>query len=473
MGGGRLLAAVVAGIVWLAWAGTAVAADWKLQDLPGDGVHTALLGISCPTESMCVAVGEQNVVATSTNPTAGPSAWRVEQPGADVTEEGFSGNPNLFRNVRAVSCPSPSLCVAVTFDGYVYSSTNPTGGASAWRVTDVDGTGRDTHLLGVSCASVNLCVAVSGDRYTAGKVLSTTDPTGGTEAWSVAQLDESLDLRGVSCGTPTSCVAVAQNGRMLVSSNPTGGVSAWREIVPAGPGNLQGVSCVAAVLCVTGNAGGNLLSSTNPLSGAGSWTERNGGGKVPITGISCLASFQCAAVDNNGSVSISADPTGPRSAWEYTNLLPYEVPDEKSQAFNAAFGVSCPSTELCAITTVHRRVYTSTNPFAAKSPRKGEGKTGARKPKRPRAIIAHVDRQHSRTKTGWKTMRFRFFARGQIRGFLCRMDAGPFKPCRSPKRYRVALGKHVFRVRAVGTTGLRGPIAQERFRILPALRADV
>ena len=37
---------------------------------------------------------------------------------------------------------------------------------------------------------------------------------------------ESLDLRGVSCGTPTLCVAVAEQGRLLVSTNPTGGAAA-------------------------------------------------------------------------------------------------------------------------------------------------------------------------------------------------------------------------------------------------------
>ena len=51
-----------------------------------------------------------------------------------------------------------------------------------WRVADIDGDGRDTHLLGVSCPTASLCAAVSGERYTAGKVLTSTDPTGGASA---------------------------------------------------------------------------------------------------------------------------------------------------------------------------------------------------------------------------------------------------------------------------------------------------
>ena len=38
-----------------------------------------------------------------------------------------------------VSCPSSGLCVAVDGAGDVVTSTNPTGGASAWTVTDVEG----------------------------------------------------------------------------------------------------------------------------------------------------------------------------------------------------------------------------------------------------------------------------------------------------------------------------------------------
>lgn len=37
--------------------------------------------------------------------------------------------------------------------------TNPTGGAAAWKVTNVDGT---NSLLGVSCPNSGLCFAVDG-----------------------------------------------------------------------------------------------------------------------------------------------------------------------------------------------------------------------------------------------------------------------------------------------------------------------
>jgi hypothetical protein len=70
--------------------------------------------------------------------------------------------------LRAVSCPSVSLCVAVDASGDVVTSTDPAGGAGAWRVAHVD---RNTQWCGnhsapcqvpfdgISCASASLCVA--------------------------------------------------------------------------------------------------------------------------------------------------------------------------------------------------------------------------------------------------------------------------------------------------------------------------
>jgi hypothetical protein len=34
--------------------------------------------------------------------------------------------------------------------------------------------------------------------------------------------------------------------------------------------------------------------------------------------------------------------------------------------------------------------------------------------------------------------------------FQCKLDGTPFGPCQSPKRYRVSLGRHTFKVKAVG-----------------------
>jgi hypothetical protein len=464
----QLLGCCFLALLAVAWApSTGAAAGWRLTSLPmPDDVHSKLLGISCPTTGLCVAVGETSVVATSTHPLDGGSAWRFDR--LNVGSPGSEPARGLQGMFDGVSCPSERLCVAVTFDGYVVHSTNPTGGAGAWGFTDVDGTGRDTHLMSISCPSEQLCVAVSGERNTAGKILTSRDPTGGPESWSELQLDESLDLRGVSCGTPKLCVAVAENGRMLVSADPTGGASAWHEIEPGGPGDMRGVSCAGTVICVAGNFGGNLLASSNPLAGAAAWSSRNGGGSVLVTGISCLTNSNCLAVDNNGDAIASRNPLDPREPWSFENLNPYRPAANLGEGpNNALFSVSCPSSDLCAAAGAGGSIFTSRDAFAIAQTDQGAPPVAPRRPKRPRTKLAHVDIRHTRIAGRWARIRFRFHAIGQAKGFECRLDKRPFKPCRSPKVYkRVPVGRHVFKVRAIGLTGLRGPIARERFTVV-------
>lgn len=450
------------------------AADWQLQaHIEGEGYrpNLPLLGISCPSALLCVAVGELDTIVSSTNPTGSDSAWHLAKPMGEANSDCHEHwvPPCLSpqdRRIRGISCPSAQLCVAVTGEGYVYSSTNPAGSGDDWRVADIDGSSRDTHLLGVSCPTASLCVAVSGERYTAGKVLTSTDPTGGAAAWTVTQLDESLDLRGVSCGTPTLCVTVARQGRMLVSTNPTGGASAWTELgTPGGPGDLQGVSCAAAVLCVAGNAGGNLLTSSNPTV-ASSWREADGGSSVQVTGVSCLSSRQCAAVDNNGDVITSADPTAGNGSWSRTKLIPFTQPaSEQEEPLNGLFGVSCVSTSFCALAGADGQIFTSTNPFADPgSPSKNSSRPKKRV-KRPRITIAKFNlpsRQELREHRAHASVRF--YANGAVRRVECKVDRRRFQRCRSPHRFRVfGNGTHALRIRAVGMTGLRGPAAVQRF----------
>jgi hypothetical protein len=60
---------------------------------------------------------------------------------------------------------------------------------------------------------------------------------------------------------------------------------------------------------------------------------------------------------------------------------------------------------------------------------------------------------------------FRFSAPGPVDGFICKRDRGPWRPCRSPHRFWAPLGRHTFRVRAIGFGGYKGPIALDRFRV--------
>jgi hypothetical protein len=99
-----------------------------------------------------------------------------------------------------------------------------------------------------------------------------------------------------------------------------------------------------------------------------------------------------------------------------------------------------------------------------KSKGKEEGKAGKDK-KAPETTIAKGPRARSHKRTA----KFRFVSSEAGSTFQCRLDKKPFKPCRSPKKYkRLKPGKHVFQVRAIDPAGNRDKTpATQRFRVLP------
>ena len=458
----------------------AAASNWTQRQLPstsGDAWGPPLSGISCPTESLCVAVGGINTVAFSRVPTGAAAEWHVvaptyDEPKQSCLEDGesvaFCSSPR--GSLNGVSCAGESLCVAVGYEGSVYVSTDPTGGARAWSVSDVNDGGGATHLISVSCPSLSLCVAVSGgsNNSNGGKVLTSTNPTSGN--WQTIRLGGPLDLRGVSCGTPSLCVAVAREGRIFVSTNPTGGAAAWTEAgTPGGPGDLEGVACVSNLLCAAGNLTGNILTSTDPAAGGPSWSEANADGSVQITGVSCPTAHRCVAVDNNGDVLTSTDPTGGAGSWHFENLVPFRntAEEEGQPPRNALFSASCPSTSLCALVGIAGRIFTATDPFSVPAD-PPNGHRGRMAPRRPRTVLVFAENfwkvassRHRRLRA-----RFHFYSPTKVRGFECKRDSGPYRRCRSPLRYWVPRGRHVLRVRAIGPTGLRGPAAIKHFRVL-------
>lgn len=54
-----------------------------------------------------------------------------------------------------------------------------------------------------------------------------------------------------------------------------------------------------------------------------------------------------------------------------------------------------------------------------------------------------------------------------IQRFECRLDGGGFERCQSPKRYRVGVGSHIFKVRARDFSGNTGPADRYRFTRVP------
>ncbi len=222
-----------------------------------------LTGVSCPTADLCVAVDGNGNVVTSTKPAGAAADWTLSH---------VDGN-----FLSAISCPSSSLCVAVDIVGNVVTSSNPTGGSGTWSVAHVDGsscvvteTGAPCYLSSVSCPSVGLCVAVDES----GNVVTSTKPTGGAVAWKVTNLnggglyDQYSIHTSVSCPTSGLCVGVgndnAARGFEISSTDPTRGTTAWTRTIHIGGSILNSVSCPSSNLCVAVSYWGDVVTSTTP-----------------------------------------------------------------------------------------------------------------------------------------------------------------------------------------------------------------
>ena len=306
---------------------TGGAAAWHIAHVDGDN---RLSGVSCPSATLCVAVDSAGNVVTATNPTGGAAAWHI----AHVDGSNY---------LTGVSCPSATLCVAVDGSGNALTSTNPTGGSAAWTLAHVDHRideyGLPAQLMAISCSSASLCVAVDDLN----NVVTSTNPTGGAAAWRVANVEgvNGLQggLQGVSCPSAMLCVAVDDQGNVVTSTNPTGGAAAWR-VAHVGDSELD-VSCPSTTLCVALASAGNVVTSTNPTGGAAAWTLANVDGLNPLLGVSCPSATLCVAVDSgdqHAGARLIGTPTPPHT------LTVQRSGTGSGKVTSSPAGISCGST---------------------------------------------------------------------------------------------------------------------------------
>ena len=269
-----------------------------------------------------------------------------------VNSSGFaawlaSTGETTFTPVNDVACPSVTLCVAVDQDGNYLTTSNPTGGYGAWTVAP----GAAGAAEGVACPSVNLCVSVGGSS-----IGTSTDPAAGAGSWTVGQVPghalPGSGLFDVTCATSALCVAVGDHS-IATTTDPAGGAGTWTATTLSGSHDLFGVACPSVSLCVVADAaaGSYLLTSTNPTSGPSAWTTT----QVPgadgfLDGASCPSVSLCVVEDGSGQIATSTNPTGGSGAWTVANI---------DGGFLSR--TACPTTSLCVTGSLDGLAW-STNP---------------------------------------------------------------------------------------------------------------
>jgi hypothetical protein len=280
---------------------------WKVAQVDG---ANGPVGIACPS-TWCVAVDWAGNVLTSTRP-GDPASWTVQAVDPDGTASGGSRS-------GTVSCPSAALCAAVDGDGNVLTSPDPVHG-SGWQVARVD---PGNILAGISCPSSQLCVAVD----TAGNAITSSDPPGGASDWSSTPIDPDVTTSqsqaapvGISCPAVSLCVAIDNAGNVLTSTNPLGGSSAWTPTDINSTTGLTAISCPSVSLCVA-TSGTTMWVSTDPAGGVQAWSRST----MPqsITSISCRSASLCIATDANGDVLTTDAPAAGADAWTVTHINSY------------------------------------------------------------------------------------------------------------------------------------------------------
>jgi hypothetical protein len=317
--------------------------------------------LACPSAGLCVAVDDPGGFAIAwSNPALGQPDWTASQINFACPYTNYGDYCSTDEDgLTAVGCASATLCVAGGPDDALFMSTNPLGAVSgstspvsAWRGNTVSGGLTYGTIRGVSCASPSVCVAVDD----VGKVLSLDTSIG---AWTRTAVD-THPLTAVACPSASLCIAVDVAGDVLSSSDPGGAATAWAA-ARIDPGRaLTGVSCPSTGLCLAVDGAGHVWASTNPAGGSSAWnaTAIDPGGA--LSSVVCPAVTLCIALDGNGELATSRNPAGGAGDW---TLAPLSRAVARSTISNAA-SVSCASITLCVAIDGVGDTWSSTDPAA-------------------------------------------------------------------------------------------------------------
>ena len=290
-----------------------------------------LKAVSCPSTSLCVGVDNGGGADATTDATAATPTWEPHE-AMDAT-----------RTLSSISCVAgTTTCAAVDQSGYVIVTSDAGSSKPTWSRPDLIDSGNG--LNSISCASTSLCAATDND----GNAFTSTDPFAASPTWhEQTGVDSPYNLESVSCvaTSPTTgyCVAVTSGGYAVITNDPSDASPTWTPS-PAmiDAAELTSVSCVSTTLCVAVGNNGSAVETNDPTDMTPMWSTA-----VPIDGtntlldISCTSSA-CAAVDGEGDVVVSSDASSGPTAWTWT--MPKMLPTG-----GVLFGASCVSSAMCVV----------------------------------------------------------------------------------------------------------------------------
>ena len=308
---------------------------WSCARTPGNSSER---GLSCPSSSVCYAVG----TASGGTPWYGKfltsGAWGAVNTFYKSSDGGQTWVPSNG-DMISIACTSTSSCIEVG-DGGRIKTTGDSG--TTWSDA---ASPFDKALTQVRCPSSSVCYAV-GDRGTA---LKSTD---GGATWSFLTSVDGNPIYGLACPSTNTCYATDIYAHIMKTSD--GGSSWTMQRTPvttpglAVPGSggpnpfsgLFGISCTDESTCVavggfpaTGSTDPPIVTTTD---GGTTWTRQtsNSGTNNYLHAVACLpGTTTCYAVGRGGSIVTTNDfATWTKMTSNTTNMLD---------------SITCPSASFC------------------------------------------------------------------------------------------------------------------------------
>jgi hypothetical protein len=129
------------------WNGTA----WAIQSTPALADGGEFTGVSCPSTSLCIAVGTAFTSNSAKN-------LAEEWDGTAWSEQTIPGGSGA--SISAVSCPSAISCTAIGNSGGVSGVTLAEGwNGSTWTIESTPAPNGYSFPLGISCTAVTTCTS--------------------------------------------------------------------------------------------------------------------------------------------------------------------------------------------------------------------------------------------------------------------------------------------------------------------------
>jgi hypothetical protein len=289
-------------------------------------------------------------VATLAPAAIGSSSWSIPS----------TPNPPEAKatTITGVSCPDSTECIAVGYyeqkvTGLPFLFAERWNG-SAWSLqkTSTPTGATSDFFLGVSCSAKGACTAVGAYNTASGR-LTLAERWNGTE-WVVQKTSNPVGsstnaLKGVSCSTATSCVAVGYaNVEGLVPLTESWNGSEWSvQKTPASgePEELSGVSCTASNACTA--VGSRISAETHAIAQRWNGTEwvtqkapePSGALASTLLGVSCSTATTCRAVGQYKNTSKELAPLAER--WSGTEWVSETPPIPTGAKLSSLMSISC------------------------------------------------------------------------------------------------------------------------------------